>query len=136
MGSVPLVNEDASALLGAGRRLGVRSVLEGKINLTLQEWAQDNADYEARLGRQTGHARFVRYGYSQLSKALPGYKLAENTAESWGREDREEAASEMFNSWRQSSGHWRSVNGPAKLIGYGMAKSRNGKYYSTVVIAN
>jgi hypothetical protein len=115
------------SIIAAGRtfeyrgRVGVRSILSGTQDETLQAMAERHADYQARVGRQ-GHQNWNRR-FQELVRALPGYtNIQEIAAESWpDKSGEDEAAWEMFNSWRQSPGHWSVANGECAIWGYAMA---------------
>ena len=38
----------------------------------------------------------------------------------WPGQNVNDAAYEMYNSWRKSPGHWSAVNGPCRYYGYAM----------------
>jgi hypothetical protein len=41
-----------------------------------------------------------------------------------------DAAREMYRSWRLSSGHWSAVNGRCDYYGYAMRRGANGTWYA------
>lgn len=127
--------DDASlALIDAGKALGVRSLVEGRLDATLQDHAAAHARYQA--DRQTqGHQNFERR-HAQLSRLFPGMHISEICAESWEWETTHSAAAaSMYDSWRQSPGHWETANGSCKFYGYAMSQGRNGIWYSCGIVA-
>lgn len=123
-------------LISAGASLGVLSIISGKQHPTLQAAAEEHADFQAELGLQ-GHHYWGRR-VQELSDALPeceGFK--EICAGSWPWNTVEEAAIEMFNSWRQSDGHWQAANGPCDFYGYAMSfNSKKNIWYATGILAD
>lgn len=130
----------ADSLIDAGRRWnngkGVLSLVTGKQDPILQAAAEAHARYQAARGVQ-GHQQWDRR-FRELNRALPGYtNIREIAAESWPGESEQRAAWEMFNSWRQSPGHWRSANGRCAIWGYSMAYSpRKRTWYACGILAD
>lgn len=122
-----------TALVEAGRKLGVRSIVEGKPHATLIHEARQYAVHLASINRQDGHAGFGER-YARIRKVLPGHAVAEVTAESWDNDDLGQAAGGMFRDWRSSSDHWQTVNGPAAYYGYSMAKGKSRWYAVGIVV--
>lgn len=122
-----------SLLISEGRRWGVQSLATGQQHPVLQQMAQRHADYQASAGVQ-GH-QFWDQRMQELERAVPSCRhFVEVAAESWGGEGALGAAAEMFNSWRQSPGHWAAVNGPSSLWGYAMSYCRrNQTWYAAGV---
>lgn len=74
--------------------------------------------------------------YAELVRTTPEYRgFVEIVAQSWPWNNREQAAAEMFNSWRQSPGHWRVANGICDAYGYSMAVGTNGIWYGAGITA-
>lgn len=123
-------------LISAGKEAGAQSIILGQRHPTLQAAAEEHADFQAELGLQ-GHHYWGRR-VQELSDALPeceGFK--EICAESWPWNTMEEAAVEMFNSWRQSEGHWAAANGPCDFYGYAMSfNTRRNVWYACGILAN
>ena len=130
----PRVTADAALVIAAGRTYGVESIKTGIVDQTLQDMAQQHAEFQAAACVQ-GHQQWERR-FHFLEGALPQFTgFVEVAAESWSHNTREESAPEMFNSWRQSPGHWAAVNGPCSAYGYSMAKGRNGIWYGCGIFA-
>lgn len=128
-------NADSQLVIDAGRRIGVASLATGKLDQTLQAAAESHAAYMARVCVQ-GH-QFWDERCQQLVQRMPHCRgFQEIAAESWDRNTREESGPEMFNSWRQSPGHWSVANGRCDLWGYAMAKGRNGIWYGCGIVAH
>jgi hypothetical protein len=121
-----------SLLLNEGRRLDILS-LRGKQHETLQRAAESHAKYQAKIGIQ-GHQRWDER-YAILQSQLPGFRFSEVCNESWPGQSEEDAAKEMFRSWKLSSGHWATVNGECTYYGYAMVLGRNGIWYACGVVA-
>lgn len=108
-----------SLLVAAGKQLNVASLMSAN-DLTLQSMAIEHAQYQARLGQQ-GHQLWDER-VKRLYAALPNFgEFAEVCAESWPDQLVEDAAEEMYKSWRQSPGHWEAVTKPNDGWGYAMA---------------
>lgn len=92
--------------------------LQGTQEVLLQLAAEGHSKHMAYLGVQ-GHQ-----GWEQRYKALiasTGYReLKEICAESWPGQNELDAAGEMYNSWRQSPGHWSAVQTPFRFWGIAM----------------
>jgi hypothetical protein len=114
--SVPI---DTVLIAVAGRNIGVKSLETGQPHPTLQGMAERIAKLQAEMGVQGHHQWEQRYHW--LEDAMPDCKgFREDVAESWDHNTIAEAAREMFNSWRQSPGHWESINGVCDYYGYAM----------------
>lgn len=122
-------------LIAAGRAIGVRSLL-GTQHEILQAMASDHARYQASVGKQ-GHQGWSRR-YKQLADLMPECsEFKEVCAESWDWNTMEEAAPEMYKSWRQSPGHWSAVNGACDFYGYAMAlNEKQNVWYACGIFAN
>lgn len=130
---LPSSPSDSDLITAAGRQYGVRSIATGKQEANLQKLADEHAAYMARV-RIMGHQGFDRR-FQIANQVFPDYEIAEVAAESWPWNSRTEAATEMFNSWRQSPGHWRTVNGECVWFAYSMAKGSNGVWYGCGLVA-
>jgi hypothetical protein len=118
-------------LIYEGKLLGVLS-LDGTNDEILQRAAKEHADFQATAGVQ-GH----QYWASRMAKLhllLPSYKFVEVANESWPGQSKEDAAREMYKSWRQSEGHWSVVDGKCKIWGMAMAKGANGIWYACEIV--
>lgn len=127
----------SDVLVEQAYRWKVGSVLSGKQHPALQAAAQQHANYQASIGQQ-GHQNWDQRK-NQVQSQLPGYNVEECAAESWPWTARDipASASEMFNSWRQSPGHWAAVNGSCAYWGYAMAYcQRNQTWYAAALFAN
>ena len=119
-------------LIRVGRDLGVKSIATGKQQDDCQRMAERQAAYQARVKVQ-GH-QLWESRVQELYQAMPDCdSFSEVCAESWPGQDTEQAAREMYNSWRQSSGHWKAVDGKCSYYGYSMVKGTNNIYYATGV---
>lgn len=127
---------DSAYILQAGRRLKVLSIATGERHSKLQAAAERHATYQARLGVQ-GHQHWDQR-FRALAAAMPecsGFR--EICAESWPGQSVAAAAEEMFNSWKQSPGHWTTANGSCTFWGYAMAYGgRKRTWYACGVLAD
>jgi uncharacterized protein YkwD len=122
-------------LLKTGRDLQVRSILTGKPHPVLQRAAEEHAAYQARVQVQ-GHQDWSKR-VQVLMKALPGCtEFRECCNESWPDQNVNDAAKEMFRSWKLSPGHWSAINGKCSYYGYAMARGKNGVWYTTAIFAD
>lgn len=122
-----------STLVAAGRRWGVASLRTGQQHPDLQAAAEAHAAYQARMGVH-GHQGFDRR-FQQLRHV--GGNVREVANESWPGQDEAAAANEMYNSWRQSSGHWSAVNGRCRFWGYAMRfRPQNRTWYACGLFAD
>lgn len=123
-------------LIEAGLSLDVRSLTTGANNPILQQAAELHAAYQANLGRQ-GHFEWQRRS-DQLSELLPNCnEFKEVCAESWDWNTLEQAAPEMFNSWKQSPGHWSAIQSTCSFYGAAMAlNERQNVWYACMIFAN
>jgi hypothetical protein len=46
------------------------------------------------------------------------------------------AATEMFNSWRSSAGHWEILSAPHTWLGAEMMQSASGVWYGTITVVD
>ena len=80
----------------------------------------------------------VEKRYLEIKKKL-GLKGNEVTAESWywkSNYPMDIIAKEMFDSWNYSNAHWAIVSKPHKFDGDAIAKSNQGIYYATIIVAD
>lgn len=125
----PEAGDPNGLLIAAGQRLGVLSLATGKQHPVLQAKAQEHAQYQADH-QQQGHQLWDQR-YPELYRLIPDCgEFQEVCAESWPEDTKSEAAEEMYNSWRQSPGHWGTVNGRCDFWGYAMVKGQNGIWYA------
>jgi hypothetical protein len=126
---------DTLHIVIAGRNIKVASLATGLQHPILQQMAEAHALYQASHQEQ-GHQGWERR-YHELVAAMPDdTDFGECCAESWGREEIAAAATELFNSWRQSSGHWARINGPCDHWGYAMARSSRNVWYGCAITAS
>lgn len=123
-------------LIDAGRAIGVRSILSGTQHDILQVLASTHAGYQAQVGKQ-GHQGWDSR-YKTLAYAMPECsEFKEVCAQSWDWNTMQEAAPEMFNSWRQSPGHWSAVNGRCSFWAYAMSlNEKQNIWYACGIFAN
>lgn len=108
-----------SSLVAAGKQLDV-ACLKSANSLVLQAMAQRHAEYQASRGEQ-GHQRWDER-VKELYAKLPGFsEFSEVCAESWPDQSLDDAAEEMYKSWRQSPHHWAAVTAPNDGWGMSMA---------------
>jgi len=110
---------------------------EGVRDPLLVQLAQDCADLLVRNGEaeyaQDGHPGWDER-FHEIRKAL-GMTGVEVTAMARPGEG-DDIGHEVFYDWERSAGHWRVVSTPHKRYGDGLAKSQNGIWYATVVVAD
>jgi hypothetical protein len=122
-------------LLQAGRDIKVRSILTGRRHPVLQKMAEEQAAYQARIQKQ-GHWNW-KQRVKVLYRDMPDCgAFGECVAESWKNQSTEDAAKEMYHSWKQSPEHWKAINGRCDYYGYAMAKGRNGVWYSCALFGH
>lgn len=123
-------------LIAEGRRIGAQSLRTGKNHPALQAMAQRHANYQASVGVQ-GHQAWENRE-NELHRTAPEARLCiEVAAESDAGQSANAAAAEMYNSWRQSPGHWQAVNSPCTYWGYAMAYSPvTRKWYAAGVLGH
>jgi len=132
----PAIAKEHQALIDEGIRLKVRSLTTGKLNPILQAAAEAHAQYQAARGVQ-GHQKWDQR-VAVLFKQMPdSHEFREVANESWPDQDLGDAAKEMYNSWRQSPGHWGAVNGKCDSYGYAMVyRPQNKTWYACGIFAD
>lgn len=60
----------------------------------------------------------------------------EVAAYTWGHQELAQVAAAIFNSWRASTPHWKSVNGRCSFYGYALAQSPKGVWYACGIFAD
>ena len=114
---------------------------EGQRHNLLVELAEDYSSQMAAINSQSyrGVGHFgVEKRYLEIKKKL-GLKGNEVTAESWYWKSNypiDIISKEMFDSLNYSSGHWAIVSKPHKFYGDAIAKSNQGIYYATIIVAD
>lgn len=129
--AAPAFADDAAnaELVATGRQIGVQSILTGQPHPDLQLAAEAHALYMARHGIQ-GHQGWDGRLATLVRKVLGYRNFREVANESWPGQSQEEAAKEMYKSWKTSAGHWASVNGRCAHYGYAMVRGANGTWYA------
>jgi len=106
---------------------------DGERNELMQGLAQRHAaDMAAR--RKQDHRGFSAR-FQAIQHALH-ISAAEICAESWDRQkddSLDKIATEMYDCWRQSPGHWKIATTPAQFYGASMAQGKNGIWYACVI---
>jgi hypothetical protein len=96
----------------------------------LMNEATKHSSHQASIRLQGHHGWNQRF--QSISAQLGGGMHAQEVcAESWPGQNLVEAAEELVNSWRQSSGHWSAVRAGQPRYGYDMKLGSNGVWYGT-----
>lgn len=121
-------------LIRMGQKKGVLS-LKGKPHRIIQAYADHHARYQAdRL--TAGHQNWARRRALLIKAAPDATEFVEVCVASWSWNiDREPAASDIFESWRQSPGHWSVVNGRYDFWSYAMAQGSDGRWFAAGIMA-
>jgi hypothetical protein len=112
------------ALIEAGRRIGVHSILTGAQDPVLQSLALEQARYSAAHG--LGHQLFGQQ-YARHNSRYP--KMRSIAAQSWPGQDAAAGASACYEAWKQSPGHWAICNGRCRTWGFSMVQGSDGIWY-------
>jgi hypothetical protein len=121
-------------LLQEGKAWHVRSIATGQLNDILQKAAHEHASYEAHVEKQ-GH-QFWQQRVEKLRRQLSDCsEFSECANESWPDQNMQNAAYEVYKSWKKSPGHWASINGYCDYYGYSMVLGRNGVWYACAIFA-
>lgn len=126
----------SEALIAEGLKFPGSHICESPVHPLLIQLCNEHATYMAKY-QKLGHQLFQQR-YDTIRKIL-GLGAEEIAAMTWDRQkddSLEEVAKEMFNSWRQSPGHWRTVSRKHKFIGGDMAQGANGIWYGIMIGAN
>ena len=142
--------EDSTMVAAAKVFPGVR-FHEGVRDPLLTRLAQEYASEMASINSQSkgwGRRRQGHFGwdarYATIRSQL-GMKGVEVSSETWkwqANAAMAEVGAEMFRTWRQSNGpypyadHWGVVSKPHKRYGDGLARSRAGIWYGTIIVAD
>ena len=132
-----LIGEDTSPaglLIAAGRKLGVKSIVDSQQNPFMMMLANKHAIEQADVCFQS-HNGFDQRA-ADVMKLQPEAEVEEIVAESWKDQTDVQAADDAYKCWRQSPGHWKACNSPHTWYGYSMARGRNGIWYSSGIFAN
>ena len=100
----------------------------------LSQIAEQHAWSMARRCHQD-HSGFAGGRSSQVMQIAGCREASEICAESWPNQTLWEASLDAWWCWRQSPSHWRTANGRPRLYGAGIARGRNGIWYSCIVAA-
>ena len=132
----PKLADPHRLLIDAGLAIGVKSLTTGTNHPVLQQAAELHAAYQADIGVQ-GHQNWQRRTDTLRTLLSECNEFKECCAESWDWNTMEQAAPEMFNSWRQSPGHWSAIDGECSFYGYAMAlNERKNIWYACAIFAN
>ncbi len=97
--------------------------------------ARSHSNHQARIRLQGHHAWERRF--HRIRGLLPfGGSPTEVCAESWPNESLLDAAVDVVDSWRHSSGHWNAVRSRQVRFGYDMKRGSNGIWYATGIFGN
>lgn len=103
-------------------------------HLELSKLAEQHARSMARRCRQDHNGwEGGRFYSSMRASGCP--EVSEICAESWPGQTLWEASLDAWKCWQQSPSHWRTANGRPTLYGAGIARGRNGVWYSCIVAA-
>lgn len=131
------VDDAAQGLIDAGKVFDGARVCESKTHPELMKMAQEHAQYQADRG-VPGHQNWGQR-FRVLRQRVPGHRFAEICAESWPWEKNDSmklVGKSMFESWRQSPGHWRVASRKHDIYGAGMALGENGIWYSCIIVGD
>lgn len=127
----------AIALLQSGMQFPGANAAHGPLDAYLMAEAQAAAETQARLQRQGHHdwnARYQRYA-ARYGTSL----VSEIAAETWRDRPGEtilDSGQQIWESWRQSPGHWKVASQRHSAVGAGMARGTNGVYYAAIIAVN
>lgn len=99
------------------------------------ELSQVAADLQAKQDR-CGHPGWVEDRFYAVLGLGLGKQADEIAAMSWpDRSDGplSDIGDQMFEAWRQSSGHWRTASRVHAWFGAGMARSVRGTWYAAII---
>lgn len=96
--------------------------------------AESHSQHQANLGLQGHHQWDTRF--HQVRSMVGASAASEVVAESWPGQNMIDSCIDCVSSWRQSSGHWRSVRRRHRFYGYDIRRGRNGIWYGTGIFAN
>lgn len=96
--------------------------------------AEAHSNHMASI-RVQGHHNFDTR-FQRMTARMPGGTAAKEVcAESWPGKGMVDAAEDLVDSWRQSSGHWSAVRNYHVAYGYDMKLGSNGIWYGTGIFA-
>lgn len=121
-------------LVKVGREKDVLS-LHGKPHKVIQRFTQQHANYQAKY-LTAGH-QFWAARREKLIRAAPdATDFVEVCVASWDwNTTPRPAAIDIFDSWRQSPGHWSVVNGRYHFWSYAMAQGSDGRWFACGIMA-
>ncbi len=135
VGPEPVVDTTpAGLLIAAGRKIGVKSIVESKPHPLMMALSNKHAIEQADVCFQS-HNGFDQRA-ADVMRQFPGSEVSEIVAQSWAGQSDVESADDAYKCWRQSPGHWKACNSPHTWYGYSMARGRNGIWYSCGIFAN
>jgi hypothetical protein len=132
----PPMSPTTQGLVDAGKKYPGAHVCESQPHPLLMKLASEQAQYQAQHQTQ-GHQGFPAR-CQKIQQAGMG-SAAEICAESWPWQRDESMfnlGTEMFQCWRQSSGHWAVACRKHKWFGAEMAQGQNGIWYATIIVAD
>jgi len=130
------LTDTQKAMIEAGKVYPGVEVCKSELQPLLMELCTKHAEFMAKRCYQD-HANF-QARWNQIHDEL-GLSATEIVAESWERQANDpldEVAKEMYNSWRQSPGHWRVASQQSKIYGADMKQGKNGVWYACIIVAN
>lgn len=122
-------------LVKVGREKRVLS-LKGKPHAIIQAACQRHADYQARrltAGHQGWDGRLAWLNRMASNDARGFVEVCVASWE-WNTKPRP-AAVDIFDSWRQSPGHWSVVNGRYEFWSYAMTQGKDGRWFACGIMA-
>ena len=134
----PELSPSAQGLFDGGERFKGANVQKSEPHPDVMAAAKSYCEYEAKRDAQLGHKDFSRR-MRELGQKVPGMAWAEITAQSWNwqtNEPMDVLGYGMFESWRQSSGHWRVARAKHTYWGGHMAMSASGTWYACIIVGD
>lgn len=112
------------------------------VNVHESAWSQalaDSADWNSRRCaslEEGGHHNWDRR-FRDLGGGIKGASFSEINAVSWKHQEKDNPVmlwTEAFKCWKKSKGHWQVASKKFSLFGAGLAKSKRGLWYMTIVV--
>jgi len=126
----------SEALIEAGLRFKGAHICESQPHPLLMQLCSQHAQYMAdhkTLGHQNFQERW------DTIRSILGVNASEIAAETWDRQkddSLDEIGTEMFTSWKSSSGHWKIANIKHTFVGADMAQGLDGIWYGVMIAAD